>query len=88
MENMEIEEPLKHLSRAELQLEIMKNIEREIMNTGHRNKLRFWWERVPNWVRVQTFINRNTIKAGSTSSGQQCHFIGADPDGKTFFNKQ
>jgi len=79
-------EPLEYLSRAELQLNIMRNIEREIMGMGKTAKIRFWWERVPNWVKVQAFINGNTRKAGSTSSGEQCFFIGADPDGKSFYD--
>ena len=83
-----MQEPLKYLSRAELQLNIMQSIEREIMQSGHRSRMRYWWERSPNWAKVQRFMNANTLKAGSTSSREQCHFMGADPDGKTFFNKE
>lgn len=81
------DEPLGYLDRADLQLKIMQNIEREIMGMGPTSKLRYWWEAVPNWVRVQTFLNGNTRKAGSTSSTAQCVFIGADPDGNTFFKE-
>jgi len=80
-----VEEPLAHLSRAELQLKIMRNIESIIGEMGKTSSLRWWWDHSTNWVRVQQFLNMNTSKAGSTSSTQQCIFIGADPDGKTFY---
>jgi hypothetical protein len=82
-----VEEPLEYLSRKELQLKIMQNIEREIMNMSPTSKLRCWWERSSNWVKVQKFLNGNTVKAGSTSSTAQCLFIGIDPDGDTFYEK-
>ena len=74
-------EPLAHLSRAQLQLGIMKNVEHLITKTPY---LKDWWKHSSNWVRVQAIINGNTSKAGSTSSTEQCRFIGADPNGKTF----
>ena len=80
-------EPLEYLNRVELQLNIMKNIEREIMRLSKNAMLRSWWEMSPNWVRVQAFLNWNTRKAGSTSSGEQCVFIGLDPDSHELINK-
>ena len=80
-----MDEPLDYLSRAELQLGIMQNIERIVSGLPKSNSFRRWWDMYPNWVRVQEIINMNTHKAGSTSSGAQCHFIGAHPDGKTFY---
>lgn len=82
------EEPLEYLSRADLQLTIMKNIERIITNIHKNNDLRRWWDMAPNWFRVQTFINGNTKKGGSTSSFEQCEFLGVDVDGYTFFETQ
>lgn len=76
-------EPLDYMDRAELQLNIMRNIEREILRCGKSSILRRWWEMSPNWVRVQAFLNGNTQKAGSMSSGQQSKFIGLDPDSRT-----
>lgn len=73
-------EPLNYLPRSELQYQIMCNIEDEIMSCSKNNKLRFWWERTPNWVKVQKYINRGTCKMGSTSSGRQCEYIGIEPD--------
>lgn len=81
-------EPLSYMSRAELQLNIMQNIEREIMRLGKRNTVRWWWEHSKNWVKVQAILNGNTRCAGSTSSAQQCQFIGAEPDGDTFIEKR
>lgn len=73
-------EALDYIGRAELQLTILKNIERELLLLNRNNRLRMFWEISPNWVRVQAFINRGTGKAGSTSSAQQCGFIGLDPN--------
>jgi hypothetical protein len=80
-------EPLDYLDRAKLQATILKNIEREIMQLNKANKLRAFWEMSPNWVRVQAFINGNTRKAGSTSSAEQCEFIGLDPDSRTLLRE-
>lgn len=93
----EIEEPLEYLSRKELQLRIMQNIEIKVLQKGEFEdeddivenvELKHWWNLMPNWVKVQTFLNHNTYKAGSTSSTQQCRFLGVDPDGKSFFNTE
>jgi hypothetical protein len=84
----EKEEPLHEMSRAELQLNIMRNIEREIMTMHPRSSLAYWWKHTVNWHKVQTFINCNTRKMGSTSSAVQCRFIGADPDSKTFLKTE
>lgn len=83
-----MEEPLGYLSRAELELRFMKNIELAIQKMGKTSHLRHWWDNHPNWVRVQKFMNNNTHKAGSTSSTQQCIFMGVDPDGKSFYGDQ
>jgi hypothetical protein len=83
-------EPLSYMSRAELQLNIMRNIEREIKNLDRDGEgdegvsLRYWWQHTANWAKVQRIINGNTSKAGSTSSTQQCAFMGADVDGYSF----
>lgn len=82
---MKVDEPLEYLTRDKLQLQIMQNIETEITHMGKTSKLRYWWDRSPNWAKVQTFLNGRSSKSGSTSSALQCRFIGADPDGKTFF---
>ena len=82
-----IEEPLECYSRKELQLNIMRNIEREILSCGHNSKIRIWWENVPNWAKVQKYLNGNTCKGGSTSSTQQCLFLGVRPDGRSFYGE-
>lgn len=79
-----IEEPLAFMSREELQLRIMQNIEFEVSKLDKRNAFRRWWDYSRNWERVQAIINGNTSKAGSTSSAQQCRFMGVDPDGRSF----
>ena len=93
MSDNNIEEPLSYLSRKELQLNIMRNIERKILQKGEFEdederveniELKCWWRNTPNWAKVQTFLNGSSHKAGSTSSTAQCRFIGVDPDGKTF----
>lgn len=80
-------EPLEYLSRAELQLSIMQNIEREITRLSKNNRMRIWWDNTRNWAKVQTFITSNSKKAGSSSSIQQCLFIGANPDGVSFYQE-
>lgn len=80
-----MDEPLEYMSRSELQLNIMRNIERKVQMLSKNNKFRIWWDNSKNWVRVQELLNMNTCKSGSTSSAAQCRFIGADPEGKTFF---
>jgi hypothetical protein len=79
-----MEEPLAYLSRSELQLNIMRNLEFEVKQLHKRNQFRVWWEHSRNWFRVQAILNGNTLKAGSTSSSEQCHFMGVDPDGYSF----
>lgn len=87
-------EPLEYLSRKELQLNIMRNIEQKLLEStkvedydeeGNLD-IKCWWENMPNWVKVQTFLNGNSSKAGSTSSTQQCIFLGVKPDGKSFYD--
>ena len=78
------EEPLAFMSREELQLRIMQNIEFEVSRLDKRSAFRRWWDSCPNWARVQAIINGGTSKAGATSSSQQCAFMGADPGGKSF----
>lgn len=81
-------EPLGHMSRSELQLHIMRNIEKKIKRLPKRNSIRQWWEHSKNWIRVQEILNANTSMAGRTSSSGQCCFIGADPDGDTFCKEE
>lgn len=81
-------EPLADRSRAELQLNILQNMERLVMQYPKRNAIRLWWEHTFNWVKVQALITGNTSKGGSTSSAQQCRFIGADPDGYSFIKEK
>jgi len=69
---------LSHIPRLELLRKIMQNVE-DLIN--HQSYLRHWWERSPNWVKVQAVINNNTSKAGSTSSTRECVNIGINPDG-------
>ena len=75
-----MKEPLNYLNRKDLMLNIMNNIDREILNLHHNSQLRRQWEGIPNWAKVQRFLNGNTIKAGSTSSAEQCMFLGIDPN--------
>ena len=85
---------LYYLERKELMLNVMRNIERKILedcsveeyDSKGNLELKYWWESMPNWVKVQTFLNGNTSKAGSTSSIKQCRFIGVKPDGKSFYD--
>ncbi len=81
-------EPLEYLSRKELQLNIMRNLENEVKQLHKRNAFRMWWDGSRNWIRVQTILNGNTLKAGSTSSAEQCRFMGVDPDGYTFLRER
>jgi hypothetical protein len=85
MKNKKIE-PLEKIPRDKLQLMIMQNIETAIKDLPKRNQFRWWWEHTVNWVKVQRFINNSTNKAGSTSSGQQCIFIGIHPDKYSVFD--
>ena len=87
MEN-EMEEPLSYLSRDKLQLNIMRNLEMEVKQLHKKNQFRVWWDNSCNWIRVQVILNGNTIKAGSTSSSEQCRFMGIDPDGYSFLEKR
>ncbi len=77
-----MDEPLKYLSRQSLLLTILLNIEYNLLLLPKNNAIRKHWEMSPNWVRVQKYITSNTMKAGSTSSGEQCIFIGLDPDSR------
>jgi len=77
-------EPLLYLPRSELQLNIMKSFESELLNKYPKSAFAYWWRHTYNWVKVQAFINMNTSKAGSTSSSEQCRFVGADPDSTSF----
>ena len=87
MKVFDVIEPLEYLDRAKLQLNIMQNLEREVLRLSKRNHFRMWWDGSRNWIRVQVILNGNTLKAGSTSSADQCRFIDVDPDGYTFLNK-
>ena len=78
------EDPLAFMSREELQLRIMQNIEFEVSQLDKRNAFRRWWDSSRNWTRVQAIINGGTSKAGATSSAQQCRFMRVDPDGRSF----
>ena len=77
-------EPLGFMSRAELQLNVMCNVERLIKRLPKNNIMRCWWDYSKNWARVQAILKGDIIKAGSTASAAQCQFIGADPEGDTF----
>ncbi len=79
-ENISNEEPLGYLDRKKLQLNILKNIEQRIFENEENSELESWWNSSSNWVKVQTFINGRSKKAGSTSSIAQCRYIGIDPD--------
>lgn len=80
-----MEDPLKYLSRKELLLNVMQNIERSINHLHKNNPLKRAWGMYPNWAKCQKYLNNGTTKAGSTSSLHMCKFIGVDPDGKSFF---
>lgn len=72
-------EPLEYLNRKELQLNILRNIERKIMQDNrefedepiNNAEIKYWFENTVNWGKVQTFLNGNTKKAGSTSSTER-----------------
>jgi len=91
---MENQNPLEYLNREELLLNIMRNIEHKInedcrvenYDSDGNLDIKFWWANTPNWVKVQTFINNGTSKAGSTSSIRQCNCIGVEPEGKSFYD--
>lgn len=59
------------------QLGIMRNVEREI-SKRKRNT-------TPNWKLVQDYLLGSTSHGGSTSCCAQCHFMGVDPYGLTFY---
>ena len=75
---------LQHMTRANILLNVMRNIEIEVSHLPKNNSFRRLWDSSTNWHRVQLFINSNTTKAGSTSSAEQCRFMGVDPSGYTF----
>ena len=85
---------LYYLERKELMLNVMRNIERKILeacsveeyDSKGNLELKCWWENTPNWVKVQTFLNGNTSKAGSSSSIKQCKFLGVAPNGESFYD--
>jgi len=87
-------EPLEYLDRKQLQLNIMRNIEQKILedcsvedcDSKGNLELKCWCENTPNWVKVQTFLNGNSKKAGSGSSTDQCIFLGVNPGGKSFYD--
>ncbi len=81
-----MKEPLEYLDRKALQLQIMRNIERAVMNLHGNNELHRFWKTSRNWLKVQMFLNACSSKAGSTSSTQQCMFLGVEPDGKSFYD--
>lgn len=89
-------EPLAYLSRKELQLNIMRNIERKILadtrveeyDNEDNLELKHWWSSTPNWHKVQIFINGDSKKAGRNSSVEQCLFLGVDPNGKSFYDME
>ncbi len=85
---------LDYLDRKELMLNTMRNIERKILedcrveeyDSEGNLEIKLWWESMPNWVKVQTFLNGNTLKAGSGSSTEQCKYLGVKPNGKSFYD--
>lgn len=85
---------LYYLERKKLMLNIMRNIERKVLedcsveeyDSKGNLELKCWWENNPNWVKVQTFLNGNTSRAGSTSSIKQCKFLGVNPAGESFYD--
>lgn len=85
-------EPLDYLDRKQLQLNIMRNIEKAILedrsaddqDSESNSDLKSWWCSSPNWAKVQKFLNGNSKKAGCDSSIDQCVFLGVNPDGRTF----
>lgn len=87
------EDPLNYLSRKELLLNILKNIQIEINadcaiekgDSSGNLELKHWWDNAQNWIKVKTFITDNTMRAGSTSARKMCQFLGINPSGKSFF---
>ncbi len=91
-----MENPLSHLSEKELILNILKNIERKVLEDTRveeydldgNYELKHWYKNTPNWGKIMTFITCNTSKGGSTSAHQMCKFLGVNPNSKTFYNKE
>ncbi len=71
-------DPLAYLSRSELGRKVMQNVQRLIKDRGIY--LEKYWYETPHWSKVQDVLNGNTLAAGSTSSGEECRFIGFKPD--------
>lgn len=73
------EEPLAYLNRRQLEGLVLQNID-TILQQHPYSAFYYDWKSKPNWIKVQQIFNNSTCKAGSTSSYQQCSFIGIDPD--------
>ncbi len=71
------DDPLSYLNRDELGRNVMRNVQ-DIIES--RRYLRVWWKKAPNWAKVQAVLNGRSRVAGSTSSAQECRFIGFNPD--------
>lgn len=80
-----MEDATAELTRIELMLRVMKNIERNIMINGNRSEVARERANSPNWVMVKNYLTAGTSKGGSGSAHEQCRLMGVDPDGMSFY---
>lgn len=87
--------PLDYLDNKKLLLNILKNIEKKILedyrveedNIDGNVDMKCWYKNTPNWGKIMTFITCGTSKGGSTSAHQMCEFLDINSNGKTFFKE-
>ena len=68
------------MDKAHFHLRIMQSVQQNIPKTVRK--------RTSNWKLVMDFMLGNTSKGGRTSCIMHCVFIGVDPYGYTFWEKE
>lgn len=74
-----IESQIDNAESKEYQLMLMQEIEQTIPKTVRK--------RTYNWELVQNYLLGFTSKGGSTSCCIHCRWLGVNPDGYSFFDK-
>ena len=72
---------LPDMNSKKYQLGLLQNYERDIITKAERKRT------INIWL-VKKVLTQFTSKGGSTSAYQHCDFLGIDPDGYTFFEKE
>ena len=63
-----------------IQLNFLRNIERELLSHGGKSVARNRWLKSPNWKKVKDYLMNGTSTGGKTSATEQCLFLGIEPD--------